>query len=60
MRPGPASHPLRNPPAPVTFVAMIYCVVPRPLADTLYPKLVEHYEHANDHDLYPPRVVVGD
>ncbi len=22
---------------------MIYCVVPRPLADTLYPKLVEHY-----------------
>jgi hypothetical protein len=24
---------------------MIYCVVPRPLADTLYPKLVEHYKH---------------
>ena len=23
---------------------MIYCVVPRPLADELYPKLVEHYE----------------
>ncbi|HEX3509515.1 MAG TPA: hypothetical protein VHT27_00305 [Solirubrobacteraceae bacterium] len=23
---------------------MIYCVVPRPLADSLYPKLVEHYE----------------
>jgi len=22
---------------------MIYCVVPRPLAETLYPKLVEHY-----------------
>ncbi len=22
---------------------MIYCVVPRPLADELYPKLVEHY-----------------
>lgn len=22
---------------------MIYCVVPRPLADSLYPKLVEHY-----------------
>ncbi|HMD57031.1 MAG TPA: hypothetical protein VKG82_06125 [Solirubrobacteraceae bacterium] len=22
---------------------MIYCVVPRPLADTLYPQLVEHY-----------------
>ncbi len=22
---------------------MIYCVVPKPLADTLYPKLVEHY-----------------
>jgi hypothetical protein len=22
---------------------MIYCVVPRPLADDLYPKLVEHY-----------------
>jgi hypothetical protein len=24
--------------------AMIYCVVPKPLADELYPKLVEHYE----------------
>jgi hypothetical protein len=24
---------------------MIYCVVPRELADELYPKLVEHYEH---------------
>lgn len=23
---------------------MIYCVVPRPLADGLYPKLVEHYK----------------
>lgn len=23
---------------------MIYCVVPKPLADTLYPKLVEHYQ----------------
>ncbi len=23
---------------------MIYCVVPRELADTLYPKLVEHYK----------------
>jgi hypothetical protein len=23
---------------------MIYCVVPRPLADELYPKLVQHYE----------------
>jgi hypothetical protein len=23
---------------------MIYCVVPRPLADSLYPKLVEHYK----------------
>jgi len=22
---------------------MIYCVIPRPLADELYPKLVEHY-----------------
>ena len=22
---------------------MIYCVVPKPLAETLYPKLVEHY-----------------
>jgi hypothetical protein len=22
---------------------MIYCVVPRPLADELYPKLVQHY-----------------
>ncbi|HST56966.1 MAG TPA: hypothetical protein VLJ42_13845 [Solirubrobacteraceae bacterium] len=24
---------------------MIYCVVPKPLADELYPKLVKHYEH---------------
>jgi hypothetical protein len=24
---------------------MIYCVVPKPLADELYPKLAEHYEH---------------
>ena len=23
---------------------MIYCVVPRPLADELFPKLVEYYE----------------
>jgi hypothetical protein len=23
---------------------MIYCVVPKPLADTLYGKLVEHYK----------------
>jgi hypothetical protein len=23
---------------------MIYCVVPRPLADTLYPRMVEHYK----------------
>jgi hypothetical protein len=23
---------------------MIYCVVPRPLADELYPKLVDYYE----------------
>jgi hypothetical protein len=23
---------------------MIYCVVPRPLADELYPKLLKHYE----------------
>ena len=23
---------------------MIYCVVPRPLSDELYPKLVEHYK----------------
>jgi hypothetical protein len=22
---------------------MVYCVVPKPLADELYPKLVEHY-----------------
>lgn len=22
---------------------MIYCVVPRPMADELYPKLAEHY-----------------
>ncbi|HEY4996625.1 MAG TPA: hypothetical protein VII03_01440 [Solirubrobacteraceae bacterium] len=24
---------------------MIYCVVPKPLADELYPKLVEHYKN---------------
>lgn len=24
---------------------MIYCVVPKPLADELYPKLMTHYEH---------------
>jgi hypothetical protein len=24
---------------------MIYCVVPKPLADELYPKLVEYYEN---------------
>ena len=24
---------------------MIYCVVPRPLADELYPKLVQYYEN---------------
>jgi hypothetical protein len=24
---------------------MIYCVVPRPLTDELYPKLVDYYEH---------------
>jgi hypothetical protein len=23
---------------------MIYCVVPKPLADELYPRLVEHYK----------------
>jgi hypothetical protein len=23
---------------------MIYCVVPKPLADELYPKLVDHYK----------------
>jgi hypothetical protein len=23
---------------------MIYCVVPKPLVDTLYPKMVEHYK----------------
>ena len=23
---------------------MIYCVVPKPLADELYPKLLQHYE----------------
>jgi hypothetical protein len=27
---------------------MIYCVVPRPLADELYPKLVDYYE-GEDH-----------
>jgi hypothetical protein len=28
---------------------MIYCVVPKPLADKLYPKLVEHYR--DDHNV---------
>jgi hypothetical protein len=23
---------------------MIYCVIPKPLADELYPKMVEHYK----------------
>lgn len=27
---------------------MIYCVVPRPLADELYPKLVEYYENEDN------------
>ena len=27
---------------------MIYCVVPKPLADELYPKLVEYYEHEDN------------
>jgi hypothetical protein len=27
---------------------MIYCVVPKPLADQLYPKLVEYYEHEDN------------
>jgi hypothetical protein len=26
-------------------MAMIYCVVPKPLADELYPKLVKRYEN---------------
>jgi hypothetical protein len=27
---------------------MIYCVVPKPLADELYPQLVEHYQHEDN------------
>ena len=27
---------------------MIYCVVPRPLADELYPKLVAYYENEDN------------
>jgi hypothetical protein len=27
---------------------MIYCVVPKPLADELYPKLVEHYQNEDN------------
>lgn len=27
---------------------MIYCVVPKPLADELYPKLVEHYKQEDN------------
>ncbi len=29
---------------------MIYCVVPRPLADELYPKLLDHYERRGERD----------
>jgi hypothetical protein len=32
----------------VRFRQMIYCVVPKPLADELYPKLVEHYADENN------------
>ena len=37
---------------------MIYCVVPKPLADELYPKLVEHYEDDDNvtRDRRPARV----
>jgi hypothetical protein len=28
-----------------TIQPMIYCVVPREMADELYPKLVKHYEN---------------
>jgi hypothetical protein len=28
-----------------TIKAMIYCVVPKAMADELYPKLVKHYEN---------------
>ncbi len=36
---------------------MIYSVVPRPLADELYPKLVEHYkrQRERDRDRRPPQ-----
>jgi hypothetical protein len=27
---------------------MIYCVVPKPLADELYSKLTEHYKHEDN------------
>jgi hypothetical protein len=27
---------------------MIYCVVPKPLAEELYPKLVEHYQNEDN------------
>jgi hypothetical protein len=30
------------------LLVMIYCVVPKPLADELYPKLVEHYQHEDN------------
>jgi hypothetical protein len=29
-------------------MSMIYCVVPKPLADELYPKLVKHYENEDN------------
>jgi hypothetical protein len=35
---------LRYPRPAVPSGQMIYCVVPRPLADTLYTQLVEHYK----------------
>jgi hypothetical protein len=27
---------------------MIYCVVPKPLAEELYPRLVEYYQHEDN------------
>lgn len=27
---------------------MIYCVVPKPLSEELYPKLVDHYAHEDN------------
>ena len=38
---------------------MIYCVVPKPLADELYPKLVQHYEGEDNVTVILDRLAEG-